>query len=68
MHDNEISGDGASGLVQDDGDTGVFDRVSFQDNVYTGPHEWNWDDDIVDWAAWQAAGNDVDGDHRSQDR
>lgn len=64
-HDNEISGDGASGVAQDDGDVGVFDRVRFSGNTFTGPHEWHRGDEVLDWAGWQAAGNDVTGTYRA---
>lgn len=58
-------GDGASGVAQDDGDVGVFDRVRFSGNTFTGPHEWHRGDEVLDWAGWQAAGNDVTGTYRA---
>lgn len=62
VHDNEVRGNaGTSGVVQDNGDPGVFDRVRFEGNRYLGPHEWEWRDRSPDWDAWRSYGNDATG-------
>jgi parallel beta-helix repeat protein len=61
----ETLGSGATGLVQDDGDQGLFadPTITFSANTYSDytSDAFFWDDRELEPAQWQAFGNDPEG-------
>jgi parallel beta-helix repeat protein len=62
----ELMGEGATGMVQDDGDDAIFEpasMITFTDNTYLHypPASFFWDNRELEPAEWQAFGNDVEG-------
>ena len=65
-HNIEHMGEGATGMVQDDGDEAIFEpssKITFADNTYIHytPGSFFWDNRELEPAEWQAFGNDVEG-------
>ena len=59
---NMVSGSGRTGLVVDDGDSGVFSRgIHFSNNTYHLAEGFAWSGSWVDWSGWNAAGQDQAG-------
>lgn len=72
-HNVELMGEGATGMVQDDGDEAIFEAgsmITFTDNTYLHwtPASFFWEDRELEPAEWHASGNDVGGVFRPKPR
>jgi parallel beta-helix repeat protein len=66
VHDNTMDlGDGRVGIVEDVGDTAVFDELGnrFERNTYVGAsgRRYVWENRRMDRSGWVAQGQDIDG-------